>query len=199
MSISSKPTLIGLSGTFASGKDTLATHLAKQYHYLHISTGDILRHEAMRLRGSTERPVMREVADELRHTKSPSYLVELALQAYTEHQDRGKNYNGAIISGLRSLGEAKAIKKAGGVMLFVDAPFEVRYHRMLSRQRDNETQVTLEHFKQREASEMSSELGDDAGFNLQGIRDMSDLVLINHFETPEQFFEEVIDNLHLAS
>ena len=199
MSISSKPTLIGLSGTFASGKDTLATHLASQYHYLHISTGDILRHETMRLRGSTERPVMREVADELRHTKSPSYLVELALQEYAEHQAHGENYNGAIISGLRSLGEAKAIKKAGGVVLFVDAPIEVRYQRMVNRQRDNEVQVTLDQFNERQASEMTSRPGDDAGFNLQGIRDMADLMLVNHFETPDQFFNEVVDCLHLAN
>ena len=47
MSTLAKPVIIGLAGTFASGKDSLARALEEKFGICHISTGDIVRKVAM--------------------------------------------------------------------------------------------------------------------------------------------------------
>ncbi|MGD8373838.1 MAG: nucleoside monophosphate kinase [Candidatus Woesebacteria bacterium] len=171
--------IIGLSGTFASGKDTLAHYLVKEKNYLHVSTGDMVRQEALMLRGSVERPVLQEVADELRRKHGAGVLVDLAVKTYQERLKERDDCDGLVVSGLRSLGEAKVVKSAGGVLVFVDAPEELRYQRMVSRKRDAETQLTLAEFKKQEALELEGHAGDDAAFNILAIKDMADKIIIN--------------------
>ena len=170
----SAPHIIGLAGTFASGKDTLAHHLVEKYGYLHVSTGDIVRVEAQRQRGSIERPVLFEVANMQRHKYGAGYFAKQALAQLDKHPEA----TGILVTGLRSLGEARAIVEAGGVLVFVDAPIEARYDRMKNRQRDQEVALSLDEFRKNEAKEWHA--GDDeADFNLGGIRDMATVRLEN--------------------
>lgn len=160
--------LIGIAGSFASGKDTIAHALVADYGFTHVSTGDMVRAAAERERGSIERPVLFEVANEHRHRDGAGVFVEHALQ-----QPRP-----LVITGIRSLGEAKALKAAGGTMLFIDAPAEIRYERMKARHRDAETELTLEQFEANEAKEWHA--GEtDADFNLRDIKAMADVVMDN--------------------
>jgi len=187
MNISNKlPQLIGLAGSFASGKDTIAHKLAENFGYHTVSTSDILRSVAMKERGSIERPVLYEVANEHRHRDGPAVFVKLALG---EPQP-------LIVTGLRSLGEAKAIREAGGIILFIDAPIEIRYKRMKDRQRDQEVQLSLEEFKANEQKEWH--IGDgDADFNIGGIKKMADVVIDNVVPLDE-FIDEVYEHLRIA-
>lgn len=171
--------IIGLAGTFASGKDTLAHYLVQHYNYLHVSTSDMVRQEALKERGSIERPVLHEVADNLRRTHGAGVMVELAITLFEAKLAEREDYKGLVVSGLRSLGEAKAIKEAGGILVFTDAPIEIRYERMVSRQRDSETRLSLEEFKAQEAKELETAGDSDESFNILGIRDMSDVRLTN--------------------
>jgi len=176
--------IVGISGSFSSGKDTLAKHLEEKYGFMSISTGDIVREIAMAERGSAERPILHEVADELRHKYGGGILVERALDRY---HNSIRNYAGVAITGIRSLGEAKAIKALGGTLVFVDAPIEMRYKRMLSRQRDDETKTTLQEFTLREETELKSGAS-DADFNLLEIEKIADVPVIN-MTSPEDFFK----------
>lgn len=177
--------IIGIAGTLATGKDTVAERLAEQFGYTHVSTGDIVRELAMEEHGSIERPVLYEIAKAHRESEGAGFLVKHALQ----HEPP------LVITGLRSLGEAKALKAGGGILLFVDAPIEVRYERMRSRQRDNETALTLEGFKQNEAKEWyAGPL--DSDFNLRDIEKMSDIVIDNSL-TLEPFLAMVFEKLEL--
>ena len=172
--------IIGLAGTFASGKDTLAHYLVTEFGYLHVSTSDMVRQEAMKAHGSIERPVLHETANELRHTRGAGVFAELAITLFKAKLESGNDYKGMVVSGLRSLGEANIIKAAGGTLVFVDAPIETRYKRMISRKRDDETKLTLEEFTAQEARELTVEdESDDAAFNISGIKAMSDIVLEN--------------------
>ena len=83
-----------------------------------------------------------------------------------------------MITGIRSLGEAKALKAAGGTLLYVDAPLEVRYKRVQARRRDNEAKLTLEEFQANEEKEMYSG-PTDADFNIRGIGAMADVTITN--------------------
>lgn len=175
--------IVGISGSFSSGKETLAIYLKDKYGFMHISTGDIVREIAQAERGSVERPILREVANELRHKYGGAVLVERALDRY---HNSIRTYSGVSITGIRSLGEAKAVRALGGILVFVDAPIEIRYERMLQRNRDKEVELDLEAFRQQEASELASGLS-DADFNLLEIEKIADIQLING-TTPEEFF-----------
>lgn len=160
--------LIGISGTFASGKDTVAEFLARDHGFIHVSTGDIVRKVARAKYSSIERPVLQKAATELRYEKGAGALVLEAL----------KEPRPLVVTGIRSLGEAKVLKDAGGTLLFVDAPVEVRYERMKSRLRDNETILTLEEFKTNEAKELYAGPNDE-DFNIRGVGEMADIHLEN--------------------
>lgn len=188
--------ILGLAGTFASGKDTLAHYLVREYNYHHISTSDMVRQEALKERGSIERPVLHEVANQLRHTHGAGVMVDLAIKTFAAKLQERDDYDGLVVSGLRSLGEAKAIKAAGGTLVFIDAPLEVRYERMVSRKRDDETRLTLEEFKVQEAKELTPNGEGDEAFNILGIRDMSDVVVFNESNL-EGFLSQMVAQLGL--
>ncbi len=163
-----QPQLIGIAGTFSSGKDTIAHFLVDDYGYTHVSTGDMVRKVATEKYGSIERPVLHKTATELRYANGAGALVSEAL----------KELRPLVITGIRSLGEAKALKAAGGMLLFVDAPIEIRYERVRSRNRDNETELTLEQFRENEEKEMYSGPNDE-DFNIRGISEIADISIQN--------------------
>jgi len=169
------PQIIGLAGTFAAGKDTISDALGKDFGYHHISTGDMVRELAQKRHSSVERPILYETAQELRREEGPGALVIEALK----HPDRP-----LVITGLRSLGEANEIKKAGGLLVFVDAPIKIRYERMQSRARDEETRLSLEAFKAFEETELCSGES-DSDFNIRGIGEMSDVKIDSSRELNE--------------
>jgi len=187
MNTSARPEVIGIAGSFASGKDTIAHALEADYGFTHVSTSDMVRAAAMRERGSIERPVLFEVATEHRHRDGAGVFVVHAL----EHQ------RPLVVTGIRSLGEVKALKAAGGILLFIDAPIEIRYERMKARHRDAETELTLEQFKANEAKEWH--VGDDdADFNLRGVKAVADVVMENTVPIKD-FIAEAEIHLNLAA
>ena len=179
MSTSSRPELIGVAGTFASGKDLIAHYLSDHYGYTHPSTSELVRNVAMKEEGSVERDVLQMVATRYRRQHGAGIFVQMALESVPRP---------TVVTGLRSLGEAKAIKAAGGTLVFVDAPIEIRYERMRARDRDGEVHLTLDEFR---ASEQVEWYGgdDEADFNLKGIKEMADIVLDS---SPDR--EEYLDN-----
>ena len=185
--------IIGISGTISSGKDTLAHHLQEKYGLMHISTGDIVREIAQTQYGSIERPVLHDTANELRHKYGGGVLVDRAVDRY---KNSIRTYAGAIINGIRSLAEAKAIKDQGGTIVYVDAPSKQRFERMQHRQRDGESRISYEAFVERESKEMSSGLS-DADFNVAQIGKMADIYLENT-GTVDEFFAAAEKALLLA-
>lgn len=182
------PKIVGIAGTFAGGKDTLAKYLAEHYNYRHISTGDMVRIEAQKKHGSIERPTLRLVANELRHHEGAGVFAQRALQ----HAKDGP----LLISGIRSLGERDAIVAAGGIIMFIDAPVKARYERMKSRARDDEVLLTLEEFEANEAKEWYG--GDDpADFNLRDIKGNADIVIENNADL-QTFLTQAINSLKLT-
>ena len=161
------PQLIAFAGSFASGKDTIAQYLVETFNYHHVSTGDMVRLVAAREKGSVEREILNEVAQAYRKQHGAGFFVDLAVK---EHPFP------LLVSGLRSLGEAKKIKEHNGLLVFLDAPVKVRYERMKARNRDRESLKTLQEFADFEAKEWYSG-DDDSDFNMRGIRDMSDVVI----------------------
>ena len=168
--------IIGLAGTFASGKDTLADHLVVTKNFMHVSTSDMVRAVAEAEYGNTERPTLFKTANETREKRGAGIFAELALERYTEKKDA---YSGIIVSGVRSLGEAEAIKKAGGKLVFIDSPMEIRYERIRARQRANEENLTFEQFKKSEEDEELKVHDNPYVQDLTGVKELADILLFN--------------------
>lgn len=186
MSVMKTTEIIGLAGTFASGKDTIAHRLVEDFGYFHESGGDMIRKIAMRERGSIERPVLHEIADMYRKKYGADVFMQMHL----------KGPRPMVVSGIRTLGEAKALLDAGGTLVFVDAPVETRFERVKSRNRDKETELTLEEFKANEEKEMYSGPNDE-DFNIRGVKELADIVVENTLPLDE-FVAQVYVKLRLT-
>lgn len=184
----SKP-IIGVTGTFASGKDTVADVLEQEYKVFHVSTSDIVREKSMERHGSIERnPYLQETATYFRKEYGGDYFAREAYKRFLEVEDK---YHGVVITGIRSLGEVRAIHDLGGILVQVTAPIEIRYERMIARQRDEETKMTLDEFKASEANERTGG-DDDASFNIDKVAEMADVVIEN-VGTLDEFKEKIYE------
>lgn len=182
----SLPKIIGLSGTFASGKDTLAQYFEENFGYKHISTGDIIREEATKRYNDTERETLRKIGNELRAEFGAGVLVEKALANAT---------GPLVISGIRSIGEAKTLHEAGGKLVFIDAKPELRYERMKLRQRDKESQISFEKFLASEQKENNQDITRDDVPNISALREIADTILDNSSSLGD-FFALALKNLN---
>ena len=177
--------IIGIAGTFASGKDTLAEYIAKKHGYLHVSTGDLIRDETKKRGHSIHRDNLVWVANELRATKGAGIFVEQALAKF--HADKHK---GLIVTGIRHPGEVEALRQAGGSLLFIDAPIENRYKWAKARGR-LEDKTTLEGFITQEQREMEHPA--EGGQNIKTVRKLADVEFMN--DRPLAEVEADIDKL----
>lgn len=190
MSTSAK--IIGLAGTFASGKDSLARFLEEKYKIKHVSTSDIVREFAQEKYGSIERPVLYKTANELRETRGAGVLSEIAIERYESYKQK---YPGGIcVSGFRAWAEAEVIKSKGGIIVFTDAPAKLRYERTVSRARDDEKKNTFEEFLEREEAENGAV---NSTFSIAGIKPRADVVLDNSSDLDE-FLAEAEKELKLS-
>lgn len=160
---------IGLTGTFAAGKDTVAEHLQTK-GFEHYSTGDQIREIAEERGIEQSRDTLRELGNELRDKYGSEYLCRRIIE------EKAKT-DKIVISGIRQPGEIKYLKALGNFHLIaVDAPVEVRFERMKKRNRTGDPQ-SLEEMVEKERQEMES-----AGPNAQRIHEcmqMADSLVIN--------------------
>lgn len=171
--------IIGLTGTFSSGKDTVADYLEKR-GYEHFSLSDEIRKIAAERNVETTRDNMRELGNDLRDEFGADYLPKRVLkEAKTDR---------VLISSIRQPAEISFLKKQKDfVLLGIDAPIEVRFERMKKRNRSGDPQ-TLEELKDKESQEMQSK-----GANAQKINDCMDLadhIIINDGNF-ERLYKEV--------
>jgi dephospho-CoA kinase len=160
--------IIGVCGTFASGKDMVAEYIADKLGYIHVSTGDLVR-EYIRENdlGEIDRDNLRKVANELRAEHGSGYLIETSLEKYNDD---------VVFSGVRSTGEVETIRNARGTMIAVDAPVNQRYEWAKARKRIGD-EITPEYFRQQETAEENH--GDPNKQQLTAVITMSDYDIAN--------------------
>lgn len=139
--------IIGLSGTFGAGKDTVSQYLVKK-GFQHISLSDIIREEATKRKMGHDRDSLRELGNILVREAGKEVLAKQALE-------KKKNKNLAL-SSIRRIAEIDFLhKNKDFVLLFVDAPIKIRYGRLHKRGRVGEGTMSFEDFKTKEKLEMS--------------------------------------------
>jgi len=140
--------IIGISGTFGSGKDLVARYLESEKGFQHFSLADILREIAVEDGVNVDRESVRILANKLNQEEGGDFLAKRALKR--------KNKENLVISAVRRPEEIDLLKKQDSfILIFVDAPIEIRFKRLVSRSRDIEGQMTLDELKSKENLESS--------------------------------------------
>ncbi len=120
--------IIGFTGTFGSGKTTIANYL-KSRNFSYITLSDLVREEAQKQNLPIEREILQNIGNEMRRLNGNGYWAELAIKRI----NLGDNW---VIDGIRNPGEINALKKIPNFMLIaLDAPIEIRLKRITERKR----------------------------------------------------------------
>jgi dCMP deaminase len=174
--------LIGLTGRNAAGKGEAARYLQKKSFY-YYSLSDVIRDE---IRSRGEEPTRERliaVGNELRQKYGANVLAERILARIEDD----KHY---VIDSIRNPAEVEAFRAAKHFKLIrIEAPPEVRFQRILSRQRENDPK-TYDEFVVLENREAE---GDDTSQNLVKVELMADYSLVN--DGPIEKLSAQIDEL----
>ena len=143
--------IIGLTGKNASGKGEAANYL-KSKGFIYHSLSDIIREEATKRDLEHSRDNLIDLGNELRTKHGPSYLAKQINNKIKQELIIKKNQN-FVIDSIRSPFEAKELmKNKDFILVGIEAPIELRFKRLLDRNRLGDAK-TLEEFKQQEERE----------------------------------------------
>lgn len=185
-----QPKLIGIGGTNASGKDSLAQYLVDEYGYLFVSISDMIREVAMQQEGNILRPTLFAVANKLRAEKGAGIFVELAVEKFK----KSGNATGLITSSIRTRGEIESLKSSGAILLFIDADQKLRYDRITSRQRADDA-ITFDEFAKQEQAEWHQS-DNPAEFSIRSVKEAADYSFMNAGDI-DAFYNDVAEKLGL--
>ncbi len=197
MSTSNKPTIIGLSGTNGSGKDSLGIGLEK-YGYFFVSVTDFLREELKNQNMVITRENMRKLSTQWRKQHGGGYLIERAVEFWRQTKP---GTGGVVIASLRDPQEVQTLHKLGGLMVWIDADPQVRYQRIQDnlavRGRADEDTVSFEQFLQAEKAEMRPSQDASSSLDMTSVKKNSDIFLANDYPDVGSFVTYAADKLGL--
>ena len=125
--------IIGLTGTLASGKGVVASFL-KNKGYIYLSLSDELREILREMGIPLTRENLQAWGNKLREENGSDYL---AKKVYDKIMNQ--EYKKVVIDGIRNPAEIKSLQKIKTFFLVgVDAPAEVRFKRMVERNRESD-------------------------------------------------------------
>ncbi|MDR3274761.1 MAG: AAA family ATPase [Endomicrobium sp.] len=161
--------IIGLTGSYCSGKDTVAAYIVKKCGYKHYSLSDIIREIMNKKDIKPIRASMILFGTQLREEKGNGILAKKVLEKI------GLNDNFCITS-IRHSDEVKELKKRKKFTLInIDAPQNIRFARMKDRKRPGDP-LTLEKFVEFEKKESQIE---GSGQQLLKTAALSDITFVN--------------------
>jgi dephospho-CoA kinase len=176
--MSSQLKLVGVAGTAGAGKNTVAEMLAEIFDLQDLNTSEMVRAITRKVYHlppdfNPVRDQLYIVANYLRQI-DPAIMVKLCIL-----EGQALKLNGGVISGLRSMGEADAVRAAGGIIVGIDADPKIRYDRIYSRNRDAETSKTFEEFLKQDELENRGLSDTGPGRGIRYIVDSADVVIKN--------------------
>ncbi len=161
--------IIGLTGTYCAGKDTVAEYLVRQKGFAHCSLSDELRRDMENRRMETTRENLIACGTELRRAEGNGVLAKRVL----DRCPVGKN---TVVTSIRHPGEIEVLRgRPDFYLVNVDAPAEKRFARMKRRKRPGDPE-TLEEFHAMEQKENQSE---GPGQQLRKCRELAAYQIMN--------------------
>ncbi len=173
--------IIGLTGTYCAGKDTVADYMVGRLGFIHFSLSDEIR---LLMKEEGIEPTRENLiifGTNLRKRSGNAVLAESVMKKI----EPGKNY---CITSIRHSGEVEKFKTLKGfVLVSVDAPRELRFARMQTIKRPGDPQ-TLEKFTELENKEAGKS---GSGQQVSLCCAMADIVFINDFDDMEKLYREI--------
>jgi cytidylate kinase len=193
------PEIIGIAGTNGSGKDTLATVRSELGKCLQVTVSDILRQQ-LRLDGiPLERKNLSELSRQWRDESGDhGILVTRTINQYMGEKAL-LGYRGLSVVSLRHPAEAQRVQEHNGIVAWIDGdPFK-RYSRISQSQRDRtEDNKTFAEFLAEEEEDMGGgKNADPASVNMRAVRDIADLVIINDYDTKDEYVDFLVNRFEL--
>ncbi len=183
--------VIGITGTNASGKDTVAEYLVQKYGFKNYSLSDEIRFELTKRGLEHTRDNMIRVGNEIRENFDAN---ELAIRTVKRIKEDG--FEEVTITSIRNPAEIEEIKKnfSNFKLIFVDAPIELRYERSMSRGRVGDGE-SLADFSAKEALEMD---GGEKGQRLIVCSKLADFTITNdgNLEILFEKTEKIISSIY---
>lgn len=130
--------IIGVTGLYASGKDTVADYLVKNKSFDHFSLSDILRQEARRRGIEANRQNLIKLGTDLKIEEGHEVLAKRALEQIK---------NKTVVSSVRHPREVVYFQNNTNFILFdVFADPKIRFDRMKNRNRGDDNHLSFEEF-----------------------------------------------------
>lgn len=137
--------IIGVTGNFASGKDSVADILQKM-NFFHVSFSDLIREELRKNKIELTRQNLIDKGNELRTTKGANVLARIALTKVCD----GENY---VFTSIRNPEEVKLLQKRDDFILVkATAPEKTRLKWIIERNREQDPK-TLKELRAKEGLE----------------------------------------------
>jgi dephospho-CoA kinase len=163
--------IIGLTGTLGAGKSIVADYLQKK-GWIYLSLSNEVREEAKKRSITVTRENLQLLGNEVRQNEGNAVWAEKSLIRITDPQ---KNY---IIDGIRNPAEIQLFKQLGNFyVVAVDAPRQLRFQRLLARNRESDPRTLLDFMKID-----SKDLGqgeEDCGQQVMACMKMADAIILN--------------------
>lgn len=160
--------ILGITGTYASGKDSVAEILQKMNFY-HVSYSDLLREELKNRKQEVTRDALIAVGNELRQQYGADILSQLAVQKVLD----GENY---VFTSIRNPAEVTFLQKRPDFLLIkVTAPEKVRLQRIVARNREQDPKTRAE-LRQKEALENKKDVHSQ---QLNAVAKMAKVIVVN--------------------
>lgn len=164
--------LIGITGTDGAGKGTVVDYLVHKYDFVHFSARAIFIEELTKQGRGTTRVDLRLMGNELREKYGNDFLITYYLKKMSEDKVQS-----AIIESVRTISEAETLKKAGGILLAVDAGQALRYARVQERRSESD-KVSFEQFVEHE--ELETNDPNPHGMQKRKVMERADYTLLNN-------------------
>lgn len=171
--------IIGITGTYASGKDTVA-EILEEINFYHVSFSDLLRDELEKQKKPITRDTLIQFGNELRTKHGADILAQIALGRLED----GENF---VFTSIRNPKEVELLQQRKDFLLVaVTTPANIRLERLRSRKRENDPD-TLEELQKKESLENTS---NPNAQQLQKVIGMAKII-INNTSTKEALQEKV--------
>lgn len=165
--------IIAFIGFPLSGKST-ATKVAKELGIPVIVMGDVVRNEAQKRGLELSDENLGRVANELRQKDGMDAIAKRCIPLIRESV---KEKGVVVVDGVRGIAEVERFKKEFGedfILIYIDAPLELRYKRALERGRSDDIS-SIEELKARDERELSWGMGEAikiANFTIENTDDL---------------------------
>jgi dephospho-CoA kinase len=183
--------IIGVCGRIGAGKETLTSFL-RDRGFVYFVTSDLLNEELKKQGKEITRTNQQDLADALRAKHGVGAVMKLMLEK--ANLDSSKHY---IFDSLRNAGEADFLRQnvKNFLLIGVDAPREVRFKRILSRNKPSDPKIWEDFVKvdERDNFDSTNPFGQQTGKLIE----MSDFVVINDLSLDKAMaeVEKIWDNI----